>query len=151
MDILARQRQFTIFTLNFPAGSQPTLGVSHHLEVNRNSGTSKHPMQSWCSLIPVLPTLAGTIFTRWYSEVLIYTVQHLSPPRDRTTASVNKAKTTIRPPAHLCVWLYFEPFNENEITKWNKQVSVTYGGVILNDNMILARSVQISFSGVFSK
>ena len=42
-------------TLNFPPGSLPNLGVSHHPEVNGYSGTSKHPLQDWCPLILVPP------------------------------------------------------------------------------------------------
>ena len=33
------------FSLNFPAGSLPNLGVSYHLAVNGNSVASKHPIK----------------------------------------------------------------------------------------------------------
>ena len=62
--ILVCQRRFTIFALNFPAGSLPNLGVSHHL------GVIKHPMQGWCSLIPVCSIFPGTIFTSRYHEAV---------------------------------------------------------------------------------
>ena len=75
--------------LYFPVGSLPYLGVNHHLEVSENSGTTKHPMQGWYSLIPVLPTFAGTIFTPQYGEAVIYwdTARCLCPLGDWTPAS----------------------------------------------------------------
>ena len=59
-DILARQRQFTIFTLNFPVGSPPNLGVSHHLEVII---TSKHLLVQFLHLV---------FYTLWSGEAVIY-------------------------------------------------------------------------------
>ena len=61
----------SIFTLNFPAGSLPNLGVGHHLEVNGNSGTSKHSTQA-NTHYPVPLTFTGTIFRPWCSEAVTY-------------------------------------------------------------------------------
>ena len=93
-DILACQRWFTILTLHYPAGSLPNLGVSHHLEVNGNSGTSKLPSQGWHSLIPVLPTFASTNCTPWYGEAVIYrdTAQHVYPPGIKPQPPAYKAR-----------------------------------------------------------
>ena len=66
------------FSLNFPAGSLPNLTVSHHLEVNGNSATSKTSMQGW-------RTLSCPPHIHWYH---FYTLgQHLYLPRDRIPVS----------------------------------------------------------------
>ena len=49
----------------------PKLGVSEHLEVNGTNVTSKHPTQSG-TYYSVLPIFAGTIFTSWSGEAVIY-------------------------------------------------------------------------------
>ena len=47
------------------AGSLPNLDVSHHLEVNGNSVASKHPTQSWRTILPTFYTLI-----RWACDIL---------------------------------------------------------------------------------
>ena len=80
-----------IFLLIFRAGSLPNFDVSHHLEMNGNSVTSKHPTQGWQSFIPVLPTFAGTLYTPWSSEAMIYwdTTKCLYPPRGETVHNIS--------------------------------------------------------------
>ena len=88
--ILACQRWFTIFTLNFPVASLPNLGVSHHLVVNENCHLQN----------PMLGHIHWYSFTPWFGEPMLYwdTVQHIYPPEVRTRPLVRKAGTmTIRP------------------------------------------------------
>ena len=118
-----------------PAGSSPNLGVSHHLEVIRTWDTyipQRELTQPWCEpspwsvwnggylhthrasvLEPVLPIFAGTIFTPWSGEAVIYwdTARCLYPSGDRTPALCSgRSKIIIRLPgltvARYCIFSY---------------------------------------------
>ena len=90
---IAYQRQFAIYTFNFPAGSLPNIGVSHHLEMNGKWGTSKHPLQGWhtfwlqSSLHLVVPFLYLGV---WRLSDLPMQLAHVLP----------SARIELCPPAH---------------------------------------------------
>ena len=74
-----------LFTLNFPVGSLPNLNVSYHLEVKQKCHIPCRASRHYL----VLPTFAGSNFTPWCSEAVIYwdPAQCLYPPRNQTPVS----------------------------------------------------------------